>query len=72
MNAADERRASLIHRESSKAGLRGKINAKCIECIFDADGGGGSWRQQVEECTSVTCPLFSVRPVSSSSSEVEA
>jgi hypothetical protein len=42
-----DRREELIAKQGSKAGLRGKINAKCIECIFDPQGGGGSWRQQV-------------------------
>jgi hypothetical protein len=68
MNAADQRRADLIERESCKPGLRGKINAKCIECIFDAEGGGGSWRQQVQDCTAPACPLYQVRPTSSSES----
>jgi hypothetical protein len=55
------RREELIAKQGSKAGLRGKINAKCIECIFDPQGGGGSWRQQVAACTSKTCPLYEVR-----------
>ena len=60
----DKRRQELIAQESSKVGLRGKINAKCIECIFDPDGGGGKWKQQVEACTSYNCPLYPVRPTS--------
>ena len=64
MNTADRRRQTLIDREMAKPGLRGKINAKCIECIFDPEGGGGTWREQVEACTAPSCPLFSVRPVS--------
>ena len=58
-----DRRDKLIARESSKAGLRGKINAKCIECIYDPDGkGNGKWREQVDQCTSFGCPLYPVRP----------
>lgn len=44
--------------------LRGAINAKCKECIYDPMGGAGTWREQVEACTSRTCPLYPVRPVS--------
>ena len=58
-----DRREELIAKQASKAGFRGKINAKCIECIFDPIGGGGSWRQQVEACTSKTCPLYTIRPI---------
>ena len=62
MNEADKRRHDIIFKQASKPGLRGKINAKCVECIFDPIGGGGTWRQQVEACTSMTCPLWVVRP----------
>ena len=63
------RQQELIARESAKPGMRGKVNAKCIECIYDGSGGGGSWRQQVQDCTSTTCPLYSVRPTSSKESD---
>ncbi len=43
--------------------LRKAINAKCRECLYDADAVGlGPWRMQVEACTSPECPLFEVRP----------
>ena len=51
----------LIDRLSSKPGLRGKIDAKCVECIYDPLDVG-TWRQQVARCTSYTCPLRPVRP----------
>ena len=44
--------------------LRKAINDKCKECIYDKMGEG-NWRQQVEACTSPSCPLFPVRPKSS-------
>ena len=56
--------ADIIKKKASKAGLRGKIDAKCMECIYDPMPGNGTWRQQVEECTSYACPLYSVRPTS--------
>ena len=46
--------------------LRAAINAKCKECIYDPIAGRGTWRQQVEACTSYRCPLYPVRPVSES------
>jgi hypothetical protein len=42
--------------------LRKAIDAKCKECIYDPCQNG-TWRQQVEACTSPSCPLFSVRPL---------
>ena len=44
-------------------GLRSSINAKCKQCIYDPSNGG-TWRQQVDACTVVSCPLFDVRPQS--------
>lgn len=46
--------------------LRAAINAKCRECIYDPLSGKGTWRQQVEACTSYGCPLYPVRPLSQS------
>ena len=61
MNDVDKRRHEVIDRLAGKPGLRGKIDAKCCECIYDPISGGGTWKQQVESCTSTTCPLFPVR-----------
>lgn len=61
---AEARRAYLIGREAGRPGRQGKVNAKCIECIFDPGSGEGNWKQQVEACTCTGCPLFSIRPVS--------
>ena len=46
------------------ASLRQAINAKCKDCIYDPLSGLGTWRQQVEGCTSTDCGLYPVRPVS--------
>lgn len=56
-------RDKTIRKLASKPGLRGKIDAKCCECIYDPHEAG-TWRLQVEKCSSRTCPLFPVRPVS--------
>ena len=65
----DSLRDKVIRNEAGKAGLRGKIDAKCCECIYDPYSKG-TWRKQVEECTSRTCPLYEVRPKSSYSQGV--
>lgn len=51
----------LIDRHKSKPGMRGKVNAKCIECIYD-ELGAGTWRKQAENCTGYSCPLYEIRP----------
>ena len=60
------RREELIQKLASKPGLRGKIDAKCCECVYDPGSGGGTWRQQVEGCCGYSCPLYPVRPRSES------
>ncbi len=57
----DEHKQNLIHRHARKAGKNGKITAKCVECVYDPEEAG-TWRKQVENCTCVRCPLYSVRP----------
>ncbi len=52
----------LIAEQISKPGRKGRINAKCIECIYD-EYQPGTWRHQVEECTANDCPLWDVRPM---------
>ena len=42
--------------------LRKAINAKCKECIYDEKSGLGGSLQQINACTSTSCPLFKVRP----------
>jgi len=61
-----EHRNYLLHKQASKPGLRGKINAKCIECIYDPYSEG-TWRNQVINCTSFKCPLYEVRATSTMS-----
>lgn len=57
-----EMKEKLIAREASKPGLRGALNAKCIECLYDPYQEG-TWREQVEKCTCYSCPLYPKRPV---------
>ncbi|TXH50733.1 MAG: hypothetical protein E6Q97_19815 [Desulfurellales bacterium] len=49
--------------------LRQAINKKCKDCIYDPKSGLGTWRQQVDGCTAVRCPLYPVRPRSDSPRE---
>lgn len=52
--------------------LRKAINDMCRACIYDPVAGRGTWRQQVEACTSRKYPLYPVRPVSTAGgAEVE-
>lgn len=58
-------KACITANKRTGYSLRKAIDAKCKDCIHDPIAGGGSWRMQVESCTSGNCPLFEVRPVSS-------
>lgn len=44
------------------ASLRKAINATCKECIYDPYDTG-TWRKQVQACTSPKCPLYPLRPL---------
>jgi hypothetical protein len=48
--------------------LRLAINAQCYECIYDKSDAG-TWRQQVEACPSINCPLYCQRPKATSQGE---
>ena len=54
------RRDELIAKHSAKAGLRGKVDAHCISCVYD-ESQTGYWGKQVQGCSVVSCPLFPVR-----------
>lgn len=41
--------------------LRKAIDAKCKDCIYDPKCGGGSWREQIAQCSSPSCPLWPIR-----------
>lgn len=67
MNKQEE----TIRRLIGKPGLRGRIDAKCCECIYDPYQAG-TWRKQVEECTGTECPLYDIRTKANYSSEAKA
>jgi hypothetical protein len=45
-----------------KPGMRAAINGKCKDCIFDPLAGG-TWRQQVAQCSCPDCALWPLRPM---------
>jgi hypothetical protein len=47
---------------TARLSMRDTINAKCKECIYDPISRG-TWREQVQECTSSQCPLYPLRPL---------
>ena len=51
----------IIQQEMARPGLRGYVNAKCVECVYD-ELEPGTWREQVAACTCQDCPLFPKRP----------
>jgi hypothetical protein len=55
---------SRLHPKS----LRLAINAQCYDCIYDKSDAG-TWRQQVEACPSINCPLYCQRPKATSQGE---
>ena len=56
-----KQRNDIVQMYSSKKGYKSKIAAKCVDCIYD-ETQSGTWRQQVEECAVLSCPLWDVRP----------
>jgi hypothetical protein len=44
--------------------LRASVNAKCRSSIYEPGSGNGTWRKQVEACSSSNCPLHPFRPIS--------
>lgn len=47
--------------ETKRPSMRKAIDGKCKSCIYDPLGTG-TWRAQVQACTSYDCALYSLRP----------
>lgn len=58
-------RHEIIHQQVSRPGMRGRVNAMCVDCVYDPSVPG-NWRQQVSACGVTECPLHPIRPRSSS------
>jgi len=57
-------RDQLVAWLASKDTRQNRINAKCVDCIYD-EALGINWRKQVSLCTMTDCPLYHIRPMSS-------
>ena len=55
---------ALVEEHKSKAGYKGAVTAKCIQCKYNPHKKG-SWRKQIEDCKYSACALYEARPVSS-------
>lgn len=53
-------------RKTVRVGLRAAINAHCRDCIYDPKSGGGTWREQVAQCSVISCALWPIRPAPAS------
>lgn len=61
-SSIDEWTASqMIDSKQGDLGLRAAVNSMCKSCIYDPYQKG-TWMKQVRECTTISCPLYSVRP----------
>ena len=49
-------------KRRSQPSYKKAVVEKCKECIYDPLGSNGTWRKQVDNCTSYSCPLYPVRP----------
>ncbi len=54
---------TIPQKTGNKAKLRAPVNVMCKQCIYDPSQEG-TWRKQVENCTSRDCALYRVRPLS--------
>lgn len=69
---ATDTKEKIMQNLRSKSGRAAAVNAMCCECIYDPDAAGcGSWRKQVEDCTSYNCPVYNFRPVTASGKNEE-
>ena len=53
--------ATQQRNSTTRPSLRLAINEQCAYCIYDSNAPG-TRLQQIEACTSKTCPLYGVRP----------
>lgn len=53
--------ANQQRNATTRPSLRSAINEQCAACIYDSNAQG-TRLQQIEACTSKSCPLYNVRP----------
>ena len=56
-----DHREHLIQKFMVENTYKSNVYGKCVECLYDPEDIG-TWRMQIEACTSHGCPLFSKRP----------
>ena len=66
----EESKNTVLEKLKQKKGRAAAINAMCLVCIYDPYENG-SWRKQVEACTSHDCPLYEYRPVTTGAKKEE-
>jgi len=59
-------------KEMNPPKFRKAINDMCKDCIWDPKAGQGTWRNQVELCTSTDCSLYPLRPLTEESTQLRA
>lgn len=53
-------KSEVIERLIGIPGLRARVDAHCVSCIYD-ETEEGTWRQQVQACVVYSCPIWDVR-----------
>lgn len=61
--------ACIVAKKKPRLSLRKGIDMKCKDCIYDPYSGTGTWREQVESCSSGNCPLYEIRPIAGKKDE---
>lgn len=57
-----KREAGALTPRARRPSMRKAINDKCKDCIYDPKSGMGTWKQQTDACTIMTCSLWPLRP----------
>lgn len=60
-NSGTEGRSRIIHTSNNASSRKKAIEDHCKKCIFD-NAAQGTWREQVFNCTSLSCSLWPFRP----------
>lgn len=55
----------------TKLTLKQAVNQNCKECCYDPECPG-NWRQQVEACGVLQCPLWEPRPLTAATRKANA
>jgi hypothetical protein len=56
----------VAKKTRKRPSLKAAVENMCKQCIYDTSADG-TWRQQVENCSSTECALYDVRPMTGKS-----